>query len=37
MFVKNLETYKSDLNKLNQIKKLYSELQSGLQNGYWLF
>ena len=36
MFVKNLETYKSDLNKLNQIKKLYSELQSGLQNGYWL-
>ena len=34
--MKNLETYKSDLNKLNQIKKLYSELQSGLQNGYWL-
>jgi len=34
--MKNLETYKSDLEKLNKIKELYSELQSGLQNGYWL-
>ena len=36
MFVKNLKTYKSDLEKLNKIKELYSELESGLQNGYWL-
>ena len=36
MFVKNLETYKSDLKRLNKIKELYSELESGLQNGYWL-
>jgi len=34
--MKNLETYKSDLEKLNKIKELYSELESGLQSGYWL-
>lgn len=31
-----LELYKSDLEKLNEIKKIYSTLQSGIQNGYWL-
>ena len=31
-----LEIYKSDLEKLNEIKRIYLTLQSGIEKGYWL-